>query len=80
MITSMLELHPMPKKPAPPATEHPDEMPSGTVRIAGDLLEMLRELQFRARDERGKRPTIGQLVEKLLRPAVVKELDAIRKE
>lgn len=76
-MTALLEVAIMPKKPTSPP-DPPEEVPSGTVRIAGDLLEMLRELQFHARDERGRRPTIGQLVERYLRPPVVRDCEKLR--
>jgi hypothetical protein len=58
----------MTRKPQPP-----DEQPtSETVRVAGDLMEMLREICFNSRDPRNRRPKLTQVVDEILRPAVTK--------
>jgi hypothetical protein len=65
----LLEL-PMPRKPK--AAEDDQTPTSETVRVAGDLMEMLREICFNSRDSRKRRPKIAAVVDELLRPAVVK--------
>ncbi len=52
-------------------TQEPPLPPSETVRVAGDLMEMLRELAFHTRDTRGKRMKLTQIVDNILRPGVV---------
>lgn len=64
------------KTPTPPPTT-PGEGPepsSETARIAIDLMEMLRDIQDDERHARGgKRPKITQLLDNILRPALVRE-------
>lgn len=67
MITSLVPVLPlMAEQP-----KQPDDTPSSeTVRIATDLKEMLREMAFFQRDDRGKRINLTQLIDNLLRGPV----------
>lgn len=58
------------KPPAPPVPPAGDELPSETVRLAGDLVDMLREIAFNTRDARNKRMKLTQLADGLFRPVV----------
>lgn len=50
----------------------PEPSPTETVRVASELMEMLREICYHSRDERNRRPKITAVVDEMLRPAVVK--------
>ncbi len=80
MLAPTAELELMAKKPpqTPPASE-PDLPSSETVRISGDLMEMLREICFHSRDERGRRFKMTQYLDGLIRPLVLREYAAFQK-
>lgn len=73
MISTTVFADEMAKKTAPPPPPTPDEPSSETARVATDLMEMMREICFNTRDDRGKRIKITQLVDNLLRPVVLRE-------
>ncbi len=64
----------------------PDELPENlrppggteTVRVAADIMEMLRQIRFHTRDHRGKRPTLTALLDSMLRPVVKQALAELR--
>jgi hypothetical protein len=70
---------PVARKTPPPTPETP-EPPSETARIAGDLMEMMRKVCFNTKDSRGKRLKLAQLIDNLLRPAVLREYNRMLKE
>jgi hypothetical protein len=47
-----------------------DQAASETARVSKDLMEMMREICFHTKDDRGKRLKLTQLLDNLLRPAV----------
>jgi hypothetical protein len=68
-VLKMPKRKPPASTPAPtPAT--PPEPPSETVRLAGDLMEKLREIAFNTRDSRNKRFKLTQLADQLFRPVI----------
>ncbi len=81
MIIPVVDLDLMAKKQppvTPPPAAEPDQPSSETVRVAGDLMEMLRLICFHTRDERNRRLKLTQYVDGLLRPLVVREHAALR--
>lgn len=61
----------MAKAPQDDTPEGQELAPSGTLRLSTDLLEMMREICFHSRDNRGRRVKITQLADELFRPVVV---------
>lgn len=77
MTTALVTSDQMAKKiaPSPP----PDEPPSETVRVAGDLVEMMRQMCFNQRDERGKRLKVSAYLDGLIRPLVLRDYQQFEK-
>lgn len=80
MIHSMVPVLDMPKKPTPPPEADLATPSSETVRVAGDLVELLREIAFHSRDTRGKRMKLTQIVDNILRPGVLKMHGELQQE
>lgn len=60
------------KSNATPKPSGEDQPSTETLRVASDLVEMLREICFHSRDSRSRRLKITAVVDELLRPAVTK--------
>lgn len=70
MVNQLVMLEPpMSRKARPSEDQQPT---SETVRVAVDLMELLREICFNSRDGRGRRPKITAVVDEMLRPAVTR--------
>lgn len=59
------------KSTIPPPVAESTEPPSETVRLAGDLIEMLRDICYNSRDSRGKRLKISQFMDEHTRSWLV---------
>jgi hypothetical protein len=66
-------LSPMAKSPEP--ADGAQEIPSGTVRVDGPLLEKARYVCFHRRDERGKRVPLAQYIDQIIRAVIEKDYE-----
>lgn len=80
MIVHLLEPVMAKKTPAPaPSQGNEPPLDTETVRVTIDVMEMLRDIRHHARNEQNKRPTMIQVVDKILRPAVLREYQELQK-
>lgn len=67
-------------KKAPAAPPSDREPPSETVRVAGDVIEMMREICFHTRTgSSNRRLKLAELADQILRPAVGARLKEVRR-